>query len=283
MSKTSKIKLDLDDTASLIEIIQILKDVASNHFYNTAKRKEKLEEFAIEFTEFFRMVSLAEARSPLVHAETDATAIVAITSEGGFMAEMNAKVLRKALQEAEKLNFKEFIVIGSKGVEKMSVLTELPVKAIVNVEEKGLFSITLEAKNYIVEQVEKGALGRVLTVYPKAKAIDFIAPAVVRLLPSEELLTKQREIKDTVEKVIVESDLNEIIHYLAELWLTGRMYEMLEDCVIAGYAAQSQQLESSLEKLKKDKKGLMVGFRKAKKSDVDKSLREVFTSKMMRG
>lgn len=282
MSKTSKIKSDLDDTASLIEIIQILKDVASNHFYNTAKRKERLEEFAIEFTEFFRMVSLAEARSPLVHAKTDATAIVAITSEGGFMAEMTAKVIRRCLQESEKHKFKEFIVLGAKGVEKMSVLTELPVHAITNIEEKGLFSTTLETKDYIVEQVEKGHFSRVLAVYPKAKAIDLIAPAVVRLLPSEELLSKQREIKDTVEKVIVESDLNEIIHYLAELWLTGRMYEMLEDCVIAGYAAQSQQLESSLEKLKKDKKGLMVGFRKAKKSDINKSLREVFTSKIMR-
>lgn len=282
MSKASSIKSDLDDVASLIEIITILKDVASNHFFNSAKRKERFEEFGIAFVEFFRMISLANADSPLVQAKNDTTAIVAVTSEGGFMAEMTAKILRKAIQESEKCNFKQFIVIGAKGVEKMKVLTEEPIEPFVGADEIGLYPIVLKVKDYIVNQVEEGKFSRVQIVYPKAKAADVILPVMRLLLPSEELLAQQRQMKDTIEKVIVESDPNDVIHYLGELWLVARLYEMMEDCVIAGYAAQSQQLESSLEKLKKDKKGLMVGFRNAKKADVNKSLREVFTSKMMR-
>ena len=78
-------------------------------------------------------------------------------------------------------------------------------------------------------------------------------------------------------------NLDDIIHYLADTWLTCRLYEMLEDCIIAGYAAQAQQLEASVERLKKEKKGLVLSFRKARKADIDKSLREVFTSKLMTG
>jgi ATP synthase F1 gamma subunit len=283
MGKTNKIKSDLDDVSSLVEIIQILKDVASNHFYNTAKRKERFMEFAIAFTDFFRMVSLSEARSPLVHPEVENVAILPITSEGGFMAEMTARIVRTALVEADRHKAHEFIVIGFKGEEKLKTLTDKEIKLFTDVEEKGLFKTTLEVKDYIIDQVVQKKIGKLFAVYPRAYTINLIKPTVIQLLPSEELVTRQLQIKDTVEKVIVESDLNDIIHYLADLWLTCRLYEMLEDCVVAGYAAQAQQLEAALEKLKKDKKGLMMSFNKAKKSDIDKSLREVFTASLITG
>ena len=283
MGKAGKIKSDLDDVTELVEIIGILKDVASNHFFNTAKRKAKLAEFAVSFIDFFRMVSLTDTTSSLVVPCNEKVAMLPITSEGGFMAEMTSKIAKAAVIEAEKHDTVEFIIIGHKGEEKLRSLTEIPLTLFTNVEEKGLFQTTLEVKDYVIEGIRKKKFSRVYAVYPRAKTINFIKPAVVKLLPSEELVTQQRGIKDTLEKVIVESDLDDVMDYLAELWLICRLFEMLEDCVIAGFAAQSQQLEASLERLKKDKKGLMMGFKKAKKADIDQSLREVFTSKMMTG
>ena len=283
MGKTAKIKSDLDDVSALVEIIQILKDVASNHFYNTAKRKQRFAEFGEAFTDFFRMVSLANASSPLVHPHCENVAIIAVTSEGGFMAEMTAKVVRATITESEKYSQHELIVVGAKGAEKIKFLTTEEFKLFTDIEEKGLFRTTLELKEHVIKRVTEGKVGRVFACYPRAKTINLIKPFVVKLLPSEELVSKQLEIKDVIEKVLVESELNDIIHYLADIWLTCRIYEMLEDCVIAGFAAQSQQLEASLERLKKDKKGLAMGFAKAKKGDIDKSLREVFTAKLITG
>jgi len=286
VSKTARIKSDLDDVTELVQIIQILKDVASNHFYNCAKRKEKLEEFAICFTDFFRMVSLAEAKSPMVNPQVEKTAILPITSEGGFMAEMTAKICKAAIAEEEKYEVEEYIVIGHKGYEKLRTLTDKKISVLPGaetVDTLGLYRVTVKVKDYVIGLVKQGKIGRLYAVYPRARSLNLIKPYVVKLLPSEELLTRQMEIKDTIEKVIIESDLDGVINYLAELWLTCRLFEMLEDCVIAGFAAQSQQLEASLERLKKEKKGLAIGFQKAKKSDIDKSLREVFTSKIMTG
>jgi ATP synthase F1 gamma subunit len=282
MPKTARIKSDLDDVTDIVEIFQILKDVASHHFYNAAKRKEEFVRFADSFVEFFKMVNLAEAKSPLVHSETERVGIVAITSEGGFMAEMTAKVIKMGLREAEKHGSNEIIVVGSKGKEKLRNLTgKSDFTCIENVEEKGLYKTTLEVKECIVQKVKERKIGRVFAVYPRAMSLDLVKPFTIKLLPSEELITQQMEIKDVVEKVIVESDFNDIIDYLADIWLTCRLYEMLEDCVIAGFAAQFQQLEESLERLKKDQKGLIAGFRKAKKGDIDQSLREVFTASKM--
>lgn len=285
MSKTNKIKSDLEDVSALVEIIQILKDVASNHFYNTAKRKERFADFALAFTEFFKMVSLSEAVSPLVNPTVDTTGLLLITSEGGFMGEMTGKIVRAGVAEAKKFNVPEYIVIGQKGADKLKALgvKENQIKLFTNVEVRGLYRTVLIVKDYIIDQVLASRIGRIFTIYPRAKTINLIKPRIVKLLPSEELLAKQRDIKDVIEKVIVESDLNYVIHYLADLWLTCRLYEMLEDCVISGYAAQSQQLEAALERLKKDKKGLVMGFRKAKRADIDKSLREVFTSSLITG
>jgi ATP synthase F1 gamma subunit len=279
MPKAARIKSDLDDVTAMVEIFQILKDVASNHFYNTAKRKEEFVRFAESFSDFFRMVSLAEATSPLVQPTTEKVGIVAITSEGGFMADMTANVIKTALREGEKHSSKEFLIIGAKGKEKFRNITgRTDFACIEGIEEKGLYKSALEAKDEIIRKVHEGEIGKVFAVYPRAMSLEFIKPFSVKLLPSEELITQQQDLKDVVEKVIVESELNSIIDYLADIWLTCRLYEMLEDCVIAGFAAQSQQLEASLERLKKDQKGLVAGFRKANKGDIDQSLREVFTA-----
>jgi F0F1-type ATP synthase gamma subunit len=279
MPKAARLKSDLDDVTAMVEIFQILKDVAANHFYNTAKRKQEFVRFADSFVGFFDMVSLAEAKSPLVHPQVDRVGILAITSEGGFMADMTAKVVKASLREAEKYGSNEIIVIGSKGKEKVRNITgRSDFMCIEGVEEKGLYKTALEAKDYIIQRVKDGKIGKVFATYPRAMSLEFIKPFTVKLLPSEELITEQLDLKDVVEKVIVESDLDDIMSHLADVWLTCRLYEMLEDCVIAGFAAQSQQLEASLERLKKDQKGLMAGFRKAKKGDIDQSLREVFTA-----
>ena len=97
----------------------------------------------------------------------------------------------------------------------------------------------------------------------------------------EELLIKQAEFVDSIEKVLSESDPVDIISYLADMWVVCRLYEIMHDTSISEAAAQSQQLEASVQRMKKDKKGVAAAFSKAKKGDIDKSMREVFTSRMM--
>jgi F0F1-type ATP synthase gamma subunit len=283
MAKTARIKSDFDDVSTMVEVFQVLKDVASNHFFNAAKKKEGFAEFAESFVDFFRMVSLTNATSPLVQPVTDNVGIFVITSEGGFMADMTAKIAQQAIREGQKHKISTYYIVGQKGIDKMKAMGIKEYTGFVDVDEKGLYQTALEARDVIIKDAEQRKIGKVFAIYPRAMSLNFIKPYVVKLLPSEELLSKQLEIKDTIEKVILESDIDSIIHYLATLWLTCRMFEMLENCVIAGFAAQSQQLEASLEKLKKDKSSLFSAFRKSKKSDIDKSLREVFTAKTMTG
>ncbi len=283
MSKTQKLKVDYDDTAELLEIMMILKDVASNHFVSSSKIKQRFVDFAEAFIDFFKMVSLAEARHPLVHSDVQQTCVLITTSESGFMGDMNSKLVRAGIQEAEKINSNYYVIIGKKGADKLKQTVSSPnIQVFTDIEEHGLYNLSLMIKDYLIKQVLDRKIGRVIAVYPFAQNLQLIKPKATVLLPSEELLTQQREVKDTIEKVIVESDFNDIMGYLADIWLTCRIYEMLEDSIIAGYAAQAQQLEAATDRLKKEKQGLGLAFKKSQKADMDKSLREVFTASMMR-
>ncbi len=280
MGKANKIKSDLDDIIELLQIIQVLKDVADTKFHSLANRKDRFIRFGESFIEFFRMISLSRVRHPLVSNDNMATGIVVITSEAGFMGDLNSRVVRAALAEEAKHKDSFLIAVGRKGAAKLQ-RPGVEIKVFEDIEETGLYEIAIQIKDYLIEQIMTGKIGRANVIYPWSKNFMVQKPRTVKLLPCEELLTKQADFVDNIEKVIEESDPVDIIGYLADMWIVCRVYEMLHDTAISEAAAQSQQLESSIQKMQKQKKGVQLAFGKAKKADIDKSMREVFTSRMM--
>jgi F0F1-type ATP synthase gamma subunit len=101
------------------------------------------------------------------------------------------------------------------------------------------------------------------------------------LLPCDDLLSKQVQTVETFHRVIEESDPVDMIGYLADLWMSSRVYEIFFDTSLAAAAAQTQQLDNSLGKMRKERDLVKMKYRKAKRGDIDKSLREVFSARMM--
>lgn len=280
MGKANKIKSDLDDISELVEIIQVLKDVADTRFHDLANRKDRFARFGESFVEFFRMISLSTIRHPLVSNDVAKVGILGITSEAGFMGDLNAKTVRHILAEKEKHPDSRLIIVGRKGVEKLGRI-DPDMKTFVDVEEIGLYELAVRMKDFLIGEIMEGRIGKVLVCYPWSKNFNLQKPRTVKLLPCDELLTKQTEFVDTIESVIEESDPVDIIGYLADMWVVCRLYEIMHDTSISEAAAQSQQLEASVQRMKKDKKNIAAAFGKARKGDIDKSMREVFTSRMM--
>jgi len=280
MGKANKIKSDLEDITELVEIIQVLKDVADTKFHELATRKDRFARFGESFVEFFRMISLATVRHPLVSNDNPKVGILGITSEAGFMGDLNAKTIRHIMAEKDRTPDSTLIIVGRKGAEKLRKL-EPGMKTFVNIEEVGLYEMAIRIKDYLIDEVMNDRLGKIAVVYPWSKTFNLQKPRTVKLLPCDELLTKQAEFVDSIESVIEESDPVDIIGFLADMWLVCRIYEIMHDTSISEAAAQSQQLEASVQKMKKDKKGIAAAFGKAKKGDIDKGMREVFTSRMM--
>ena len=280
MGKANKVKGDLVNVNELFDLIQVLKDVADNKFHALISQKDRFARFGESFIEFFRLISLTEVKHPLLTNDNPTVGILVITSEGRFLGDLNTKVIRTALSEKVKYPNSALIVIGKKGAFTLSSTMEV-MKVFEDIDKVGLYETANHAKDFLIQEVKANRIGRVIAVYPWPKNLNLIKPRIVKLLPCEDLLAKQAELVDTIERVIQESDVTEIIGYLANIWLATRIYEMLYDMNIAAAAAQSQQLENSLNKMKKERTLARIKFRKAKKSDIDASLREVFSAKLM--
>src|SRR5438552_2247135 len=115
MGKASKIKGERDTVFELVQLIGVLKDVADNKFHALAAQKDRFARFGESFVEFFRVISFARYRHPLIANNNPKVAIVVVTSESGFLGDLNTRVVRSALSEKVKYPDAMLVSIGKKG------------------------------------------------------------------------------------------------------------------------------------------------------------------------
>lgn len=305
MGKTAQIKGDLDDLEAILEIINILKDVSTNRFFTFAQQKEDFSKFLEIFLTFFNMLESLETDCPLVRNDYEGTDIVVITSESSFMAQLNSKVCGAASREIAKYPDANVICVGYRGVEKLKQMGIRIERAYTDIEKQGFYKVALNIRDYLIERVMCGQAGKCMCIYIWTKSFNVLKPRLVKLLPAEELMGSSQaseiieenapaaspdgqpvEVEEHRSKTsfINESTIDGIMKVLADIWCSCRLFEMISDNRLSEAAAQAQQLESAMEGLSAEKKGMMLSFKKASRGDLNKAMREVFTSsKVCRG
>ncbi len=291
MGKVTRIKGDLDDVEALLEIISVLKDVSTNRFFSFAQKKQDFAKFLEVFLGFFNMLEGLETDCPLVRNNNPVQDILIICSDAGFMSQLNSRVCSATFNEAQKHKGSKIICVGTKGAEKCRQLGLTLDRVYQTVSPDRRYGLAMEVRDYVIERVMSGASGSVASVYIWPKSFNILKPRVVRLLPASELMGGEeepqegeaREVKRKKRTLankdfVAESTVNGFMRVLADIWVSSRLFEMLSDTQLAEAAAQAQQLESSIEGLSKEKGSLMLSFRKAGRDELNKAMREVFTS-----
>jgi ATP synthase F1 gamma subunit len=281
MGKASKVKAEVGEVRDLVDLIQVLKDVADMKYHAMVSQRIKFNRFNESFTEFFSLVGFSEVQHPLVSNSNPNTIILVISSERGFVGDLNSRVVGRAMEEKEKNPQSQFVVVGKKGILKLDGLGQKMLKVYEDVEDIGFYEVAVDIKTYLVKEVMEGRVGKVIIVYPWPKDYTVTKPRAVKLLPCEDLLPKQAQTVEKFRRVIEESDPLDMTGYLADMWLSAKIYEIFFDTNLAAAAAQTQQLDNSLGKMRKEQVVVKLKYRKAKRNDIDKSLREVFSARMM--
>jgi F-type H+-transporting ATPase subunit gamma len=250
-------------------------------YHALSSQRTKFNRFTESFTDFFSVIGFSQVRHPLVSNSSPKVAIVVISSERGFVGDLNSRVVSRALEELEKNPNAELVCIGKKGIGKLEGMGYKLTKSWEDVEEKGYYEMALEIKEFLVKQVMEHDLGKAIIVYPWPKDYSVIKPRAIKMLPCEDLLPQQAQSVEFFKQLIEESDAVDMIGYLADLWLSSKVYELFFDTNLAAAQAQTQQLDNSLGKMKKEREVVKLKYRKARRGDIDKSLREVFSARMM--
>ncbi len=281
MGKANKVKREFLDVRDLVELVQVLKDIADMKFHDLFAKRGGFQRFGESFADFFRLLDTVNVSHPLISNTSKDVCIVVVTTEEGFVGDLNNKVVTRALEVRQEYPDARFVTVGRKGVMKLEMMGIKSEKTYEELGEKSLYDVAVLLKDHLVGQVMNGAYGRVIVVYPWPKDLQTVRARVVKLLPADFIFQKQVQTVETFTKVIEESDPLDIIGYLAALWTSSKIYEVMLDTSIAAVAAQSQQLDTSLMNVKKEAANVRLKWRKARKSDIDKSLRETFSSRLM--
>ena len=280
MGKANKAKVELRDAIEMLFLIQTLKDIADNKYHTLINQKYKYRRFSETFVEFFRMLSLSKVKHPMISNDNPLVGILVITIDGSFLGEFNNKIIRRGLEEYEKYEHAKFIAVGTKAADKLKPFTP-NLQVFSNMEAYGIYETAVVIKDYLYDEIMSGRLGKVVVCYAWPKSFEIEKPRAIKLLPCDELLSKQAQYVDSYEKAILESDPIDIIGFLANLWITTRLYEILMDTLIASASYQARFLEDAVEKMKKEKVKAQLKFRKARKADIDTALRETNTARQM--
>ncbi len=290
----SELKKELDFSTDLLSLIDTLKNVAGAKYHMLEKQKERFDEFMDAFSDFFRIVNLVEVSSPLVDIESDVLGVIVVTSDSGFMGGLNNGVIRAALalQGDRPPEQMSFVVLGDKGAGSFSDAGR-DFKFFPGATEETIYEQAVEIKDYIVNEVLEGRMGKVVMVYPRPISFTAQEVATVDILPCSELFDKDSDtgIAARIEgkgliaessKVIVESSYSDMLSYLVGVWVTSILALLFEDSKLSEYSARAMHLEGSFQKIEESHGKLKHKVSKATHELIDKGMRECHAAKQIK-
>lgn len=279
----------------LLALIDTLKNVAGAQYHMLEKQKERFDMFMDAFAGFFKVVNLVEVDNPLVRVSSDVLGVVIVTSDSGFMGGLNQGVMRRAFAAAEGYDEDHisYVVIGDKGCGSFSDQGR-KFKAFRGIDQDTIYEQSLAIKDYLVQEVLAGRMGKVVMAYPCALSFTAQEVRTISLLPCAELFDQDVDSEVAVRagkgegmladatKIIIESSFNDIVEYLSGVWVTSKLYEVFEDSKLAEFSARAMHLEGSLQKVEKTFKKSQHAVFKAVHEQIDKSMRECHSAKMLK-
>ena len=96
------------------------------------------------------------------------TVILVISTERGFVGDLNSRVCGRAIEEKEKNPQSQFVVVGKKGVMKLEGMGQKLLKGYEDVEDRGFYEVAIDIKTYLVKEVMEGRVGKVIVCVPMA-------------------------------------------------------------------------------------------------------------------
>ncbi len=290
MGSVARLKGDLDDLEALLEIISVLKDVSTNRFFAFAQKKRNFARFLEVFLSYFDMLEGVDSTCPLVRNNNAGLDIVVLTSEAGFMSQLNGRVSFAALQEYQKHPEANVICIGKKGADKCKMSGMKVTQVFSPADFPDRYQMALAIRDILVKRMLAGESGKAIVVHMWAKTFSLLKPRILNLLPASDLVggeeagqmdqSKKKNVRRRKD-FLLETSMDNTMKALADIWVSSRMYEIVSDMALVEAAAQAQQLESSIEGLSTERNKVKVSFRKASRDELNKAMREVFTQSSM--
>lgn len=278
MRAINEIKKDVEFNKNLCSLVEVLKSIAVSH-YHMLERKMKVEErFYGILRDFFAFPFLSGATHPFVTGTTAPAGIVAVTTDMGLLGGLNMKVMTAAMEECKKRPYR-LVVIGDKG---QGIAREYGFSCVAfgGVKDEERFAQAIALRDYLFGELMSGRMGTLSIFY--AEPVSFLVQRIKQhtLVPFD-IPKEPVAVNIKPDDAIIESRLSDVIEYLIFLWMGQSFYEILGYSRLAELSARYVHLEGSAQRLTEVEKKLRLLYFRVRHELIDKSMREIFSSRSM--
>jgi len=259
----------LDD---LNDIIEVFKSSAALQFTALSKRRAYLADYAENMKAAAATVQRQLSRTQAFTAGGKEVLYLAITSDEGFLGELNTAVVNKVIDQVRQVSARVYIV-GSRGVNYLED-ADIAHRLFASPDMDAIFASAREMADEMCRVYwESGSAIRV--IYP-----HFISVGAQKVI-DEVLLPFARQETGAEREVLVEPDAGAVALTMSRMWLAYRLADILFDSKLAELSARMMHLEGSSQELTEMKIVTKRRFFKESRANNDKSIREISAAKML--
>ncbi|MBN2119658.1 MAG: F0F1 ATP synthase subunit gamma [Candidatus Omnitrophica bacterium] len=280
MAVLTQVKKDMEFYKSLSSLLKVLKGVAVSQFHILERKIKTFDRFSLTVEGFLRGIDTSSVAHPFITPRAEAQAIVAVTSDSGLLGGLNLQVMKLAFEEL-KSKKDILMVVGERG--KIYARDEkLPFKGFPGITDETRFDLALTLRDYALRKVVDNELGVIKVIYPRA--LSLIIQRIERFspLPYGDFEKDKRYPLINLDEFIQESSLGDCVEYLVYFWLGQKLYDLLGQARLAELAARFIHLEESSQRLEDLDKQLKMKYFRLKHEITDRSMRELFASRLNR-
>ncbi len=280
MSKITVLKLKnhLRRELQVIHTLELLKQIAASEFHYLEKQKKEASQFVRLLESFFNFYQSKHLTAGFFSEEPSSIpAMIAITSDEGFLGALNNLIVEKAVQFYRENPGTNLVVLGRRGARKIRDFGIEPV------EFPGIpfpleYQAVLPLKKYLMDLYTANRIGSIHVIYARCHSFTKQTLEVTNLLPYNMLGNQRPEDETELDTVIMEPDIEQIIQYTIALCFGRQLYEIFWDSKLSEVAARTIELNERYEHLSKSSEKVRMQYFRASHEVIDAGIREIFSS-----
>jgi len=282
------LRKDLAFNKVMESIIEVLKGVAATEYFHLQSKRKSFDEFEGYLRDLFERVDISNFQHPFLGGPATSNNIVMITSDSGFLGELNMSVVNYGLAQYRSGDL--LTVVGREGVRYIGEQEGASYTSFSGIDDDISYSLVVKLRDHIVRQFFDKKLSSTVIVYP-----HFISFAVQKieqfqlfpcrfLFPQESGSGRSGQsgfLKiDPSEKTILDSSLKSIVEYMVKVWVGQLIHLIFWESKLSEWAARVMHLERSSNEIRDQQKKLRLQYFRTMHERSDKSTREIFVSRM---
>jgi len=289
MFQKAKLRKEISFNKLMGTIISVLKGVAAAEYNSLQANRSSFDLFEGHIADFLKIIKLGDFQHPFLGVSGSPNNIILITSDTGFLGELNISVVNSALEQYGSGDM--LTVIGRQGsryVEEKGIeFTSFP-----SIDDNISYSEIIKLRDHILG-VFSERKGKTTIIYPHFISFSVQKTQQFQLLPCKFLFAEEEKpatlginLEDTGittllsnDELIVEPSLKRVIEQVVKTWISQLLNSIFWESKLSEWAARAMHLEKSFTEIKNQNKVLRLQYFRLLHEMSDKSAREIFASR----